>query len=87
MRGRRNSRNVKGALLDLGIAVSLFVVRYIALQCLGHVRMIWYYKSNPPTPWSPKAKGKARGEAVHGRDTKVRHELRWSGEAYLALRS
>ena len=41
----------------------------------------------PPTPWSPKAKGKARGEAVHGRDTKVRRELRWSGEAYLALRS
>ena len=30
---------------------------------------------NPPTPWSPEAKGKARGEAVHGRDTKVRHEL------------
>ena len=29
----------------------------------------------PPTPWSPEAKGKARGEAVHGRDTKVRHEL------------
>ena len=22
---------------------------------------------NPPTPWSPKAKGKARGEAVHRR--------------------
>ena len=31
--------------------------------------------NNPPTPWSPEAKGKARGEAVHGRDTKVRHEL------------
>ena len=31
--------------------------------------------ANPPTPWSPEAKGKARGEAVHGRDTKVRHEL------------
>ena len=42
---------------------------------------------NPPTPWSLKAKGKARGEAVHGPDTKVRHELTWSGEAYLALRS
>ncbi len=32
---------------------------------------VWY----PPTPWSLEAKGKARGEAVHGRDTKVRHEL------------
>ena len=31
--------------------------------------------SYPPTPWSPKAKGKARGEAVHGRDTKVRREV------------
>ena len=42
---------------------------------------------NPPTPWSPKAKGKARGEAVHRRDTKVRHEVRWSGEADLDLGS
>ncbi len=58
-------------------------------------------KHNPPTPWSPKAKGKARGEAAHSRETKLRHELRWlaallpgttvfkrvrrSGSAYLAI--
>ena len=33
------------------------------------------FQKYPPTPWSLEAKGKARGEAVHGRDTKVRHEL------------
>ena len=37
--------------------------------------MFTLLKKYPPTPWSPEAKGKARGEAVHGRDTKVRHEL------------
>ena len=29
----------------------------------------------PPTPWSLEAKGKARGEAVHGRDTILRNEV------------
>ena len=38
-------------------------------------RVIWVPGIYPPTPWSPEAKGKARGEAVHVRDTKVRHEL------------
>ena len=29
----------------MGHRHSFLVVRYIALQCLGHVRMIWYYIS------------------------------------------
>ena len=51
---------------------------YIYVCIYLYIYIIYLYNDYilyPPTPWSLEAKGKARGEAVHGRDTNVRHEL------------